>query len=631
MAFKRLIQHLRLSLRFGFCLGCVMSLAGAASAQVLPTQAGNFAVEADSQTWRFFANDTSSLEQRIVWRVLSAAGAQVITSIPLAYQEGWQSQELIDAYTLKPDGRRLQIQQDAIQKQSGMMGGSTGQTWPEYRVWQLKFPDVQVGDRVVLHYRQTQLKPFLPGWHGNQWYANHNFTTEKLTIEVQAPKGMPLAVESDGVQSSDSEDAGLQIRRFTTRVEAKAYDTDAYNASTTVARVLVSTIASHEQLADRFAQAMQAKVVQSTALQDIAQRQTQGLTEPADKARALYDWVRKNIRYNAVFIGAGGWVAHDIDHILDKRYGDCKDHVLLLVSLLKAVGIDAVPALINTGQDYALNKVVTVFNHVITYLPTLNVYLDATGTDIPFGELPNLDRGKPVVLARAQGSTLAQTPALTAQGNRVESRGEFTIRANGTLEGTLRITASGRAAILLQDKLGKIPPGMGSEAVRSLLEQARFTGTGVLRYPPLDRDRAQQTLEVDISISNYLSSPEAGSVSANPVIPSFPIYVMGNTGNFVADQRRFAMPCLPVSVREDFKVTYDPKFSIDRIPKAVTLQEQDVRFAASYGFENHVLQGTREYENTNPSMLCDPSAYEKRKVVMRSINRHLRQQLLYQQ
>lgn len=631
MVFKRLIQDLPLALRLCCCVWCLMLIAGAARAQALPAHAGNFAVEEDNQTWRFFANDTSSLEQRIVWRVLSAAGAQVITSIPLAYQEGWHSQELIDVYTLKPDGRRLQIQPDSIQKQTGIVGGSTGQTWPEYRVLQLKFPDVQVGDRVVLHNRLTQLKPFLPGWHGNQWYANHNFTTEKLTIEVQAPKGMPLAVESDAVQSADSEEKGLQIRRFTTRVEAKAYDTNAHNASTTVARVLVSTITSHEQLADRFAQAMQAKVVQTNALQEIAQRQTQGLTEPADKARALYDWVRKNIRYNAVFIGAGGWVAHDIDHILDKRYGDCKDHVLLLFSLLKAVGIDAVPALINAGQDYALNKVVTTFNHVITYLPALNVYLDATGTDIPYGELPFVDRGKPVVLARAQGSALAQTPVLTAQGNRVESRGEFTISANGTLEGTLRITASGRAAMLMQDKLAKIPPGMGSEAVRRLLEQARLTGTGVLRYPALDRDRAQQALEMDISISNYLSSPEAGSLSANPVMPSFPIYVLGNYGSFVANERRFAMPCVPVSVREDFKVTYDPKFSVDRIPKAMTLQEQGVRFAASYGFENQVLQGTREYEDSNASMLCDTALYEKRKLVMRSISRHLRQQLLYQQ
>jgi len=44
-------------------------------------------------------------------------------------------------------------------------------------------------------------------------------------------------------------------------------------------------------------------------------------------------------------------VPHDAQSILDNRYGDCKDHVVILEALLEAVGIDSSPALINSGPS----------------------------------------------------------------------------------------------------------------------------------------------------------------------------------------------------------------------------------------------------------------------------------------
>ncbi len=70
----------------------------------------------------------------------------------------------------------------------------------------------------------------------------------------------------------------------------------------------------------------------------------------------LSDWVRKNIRYVAVYVGAGGVVPHSAQAVLDNRYGDCKDHVALLEALLKAVAIESSPALINAGNAYVLPR-----------------------------------------------------------------------------------------------------------------------------------------------------------------------------------------------------------------------------------------------------------------------------------
>lgn len=622
-----------MSKRMMRCLSALCWLVGVSAswAQGLPAYAGKFALEEQQKIWRFFADGSSSEEDRSVLRALSAEGAQEITSIPMSYQEGWETLELMEAYTLKSDGRRVELPRDTIQKQTGMMGGSTGLTWPEYRGWQLKYPDVQVGDRVVFHYKHTQTKPYLPGWATYRWLANHNWNTEKISIEVQAPKDMPLALEVQGLEASRADTDSLQIHRFTGHVEAKSYDVSAQNMSTTVARVLVSTLASTDAWANAFGKGMADKAVLTPTLTQIAERETKGLVDPTAKAKALYDWVRKNIRYNAVFIGAGGWVPNGLNAILDKRYGDCKDHALLLVSLLKAVGIDAVPALINVGSDYVLPAVPVGFNHVIVHIPSLGIYLDPTATQVPYGELPLGDRGKPVALARATGSNLAQTPAILAERNVLETSGDFTIAPSGALHGTVKVAAQGNAAMVMQQALAQVPPLMAGEAVRRVLEKAHLNGSGFLRYPALNRDVAVQTAEVDVDISNYLSSPEAGSFSISPRMPDLPLNIASNYSNFSAEQRRFAIPCVPVTVREAFTFRFDPQFKVDRVPKNIAVNADGISFKAEYSFENNVLQTTREYVDTNPAMFCDVALYDQRKAMMRSITKHLRQQLLYQQ
>lgn len=602
----------------------------AAQAQV---NANKFVVEEDRQVWRFTDADTGSVEKYVVLRALSNEGTQALTSLPLDYQDGQQSLELLEAYTLKPDDRRLPVTPEAIQKQTGALGGSTGASMPELRVWQLKYPDVQIGDRVVLHYKLSQLKPGLPGWQSQQWYANRSFATQKLSIEVKAPKDLPLAVESAGVQASRSQEGPLQILRFTAQVEALPGEPGARNMASTVERVLVSTLASNVQLGDLYAQAAQPQVHMSPGLRALAERQTQGLTAPAAKVHAVYDWVRKNIRYNAVYLGAGGWVPHDTDYILAQGYGDCKDHAALLIALLQAVGITAEPALINTAGDFVLPTLAaaSAFNHAIVHVPSLDLYLDPTSTDTPYGELPYGDHGKPVVLARTQGSVLAQTPNLNAQDNLLETQGDFKLSATGELQGVLRVHAHGNAALNLQQRLAQIPPGKEADTVRQWLEGDKLTGAGTLRFAPLQRDIAEQTLEMEVHIPHYASSTDAGSMRANPSLPGLPLSILQQMGNYSAEQRRYALPCTPVTVREKFSLGFAPQFTVLNTPKPLNEDAHGVHFRASYHMDQQTLQGEREYVDTNPAMVCDVAEYQQRKQTMRAIAKNLRQQVLYQQ
>ncbi|TMH54930.1 MAG: transglutaminase domain-containing protein, partial [Betaproteobacteria bacterium] len=176
----------------------------------------------------------------------------------------------------------------------------------------------------------------------------------------------------------------------------------------------------------------------------LAQEITNGLTEPRAKAHALGDWVRKNIRYVAVYIGPGGVVPHTSETVMANRYGDCKDHVTLLEAMLASIGIDSTPALINLGNSYRLQNVPTlgVLNHVITYIPSLNLFLDSTAGPVAAGYLPASELDKPVVLTKT--GQIKRTPA--TQKNIAMSTTEFRISAHGAADFNHSISVTGGEA-----------------------------------------------------------------------------------------------------------------------------------------------------------------------------------------
>jgi len=73
-------------------------------------------------------------------------------------------------------------------------------------------------------------------------------------------------------------------------------------------------------------------------IRGIAEAQTQGLKTPLEKARALYAYVLKNMRYDKT---GEGWGRGDIGWACDMKYGNCTDFHALMSGLLRACGIPA--------------------------------------------------------------------------------------------------------------------------------------------------------------------------------------------------------------------------------------------------------------------------------------------------
>jgi hypothetical protein len=171
---------------------------------------------------------------------------------------------------------------------------------------------------------------------------------------------------------------------------------------------------------------------------------------PRERLRGIFEWVRDHVRYIAVEIGVGGYTPHDAEDILGKRYGDCKDMVVLVCALAARADLRVLPVLTSTRQNGHVDTSLASplqFNHLIAYAPDIDggVWMDATEKDCRFGVLPWYDQGVDVVAAMEKSDTvLLRTPVSSGSANGMHHRWIATVDSTGktSLRGSTILTGA---------------------------------------------------------------------------------------------------------------------------------------------------------------------------------------------
>lgn len=191
---------------------------------------------------------------------------------------------------------------------------------------------------------------------------------------------------------------------------------------------------------------------------------TDGLAKRGEKLNAIATFVQDEIRYVAVEIGMGGWRPRPASRTLHNRYGDCKDKVTLMRTMLQAVGIPSVAVLANAGRFADVKRDFPSpfsFNHVIVAIPIDQLpdmppmpdaskegwlFFDPTDESMPLGGLPALLQGTRVLLAGETDPLLVSLPRCPPERNKRNYRAEIRLRENGSFDADVRITDHGDMA-----------------------------------------------------------------------------------------------------------------------------------------------------------------------------------------
>lgn len=174
-----------------------------------------------------------------------------------------------------------------------------------------------------------------------------------------------------------------------------------------------------------------------------AARLVDGVSSVSRRVEILSAYVQDEIHYEAIEFGRRAYVPKTARETMRDRYGDCKDHALLLYSLLQAVDIDASLALVNLQQAVVPELPNTdQFNHVIVAVPTDDghVFIDTTDKDLRLGELPPRSMAGNHALLLGQRSTLVKIPEYESTLTGLDI--ERTVEAEG--DGLIKVTETAR-------------------------------------------------------------------------------------------------------------------------------------------------------------------------------------------
>jgi transglutaminase-like putative cysteine protease len=173
----------------------------------------------------------------------------------------------------------------------------------------------------------------------------------------------------------------------------------------------------------------------------------------APKLEAALDFVQQEIRYVGIELGEGSHKPRDPATVFAQRFGDCKDKAYLLCTLLRRMGIEAHPVLVDTYSRAAVADRLPSpynFNHVIAAvnIGEKRVFVDPTEA---YQRGPVLERFVPDygygLLIAAGQSGLVRFGSHQGKASEIEIVEKFT--AKGQEEPALlevETTASGTAA-----------------------------------------------------------------------------------------------------------------------------------------------------------------------------------------
>lgn len=174
----------------------------------------------------------------------------------------------------------------------------------------------------------------------------------------------------------------------------------------------------------------------------------EGVNDPIEKAKILYEYMQKKTRYISVQEGIGGWKPISANIVDDVGYGDCKGLTNYMKTLLDAVGVESFYSVIWAGNEKR-NVQKDFFgmqgNHVILNIPNngSDIWLECTSQTMPFGFLGDFTDDRDVLVVTPEGGIIKHTASYKNEQNLQASKATIQLSENGSLTATIQKVSTG--------------------------------------------------------------------------------------------------------------------------------------------------------------------------------------------
>lgn len=208
-----------------------------------------------------------------------------------------------------------------------------------------------------------------------------------------------------------------------------------------------------QSVANWWSRLFKPKTQNSAPIKAMVENLTTDLETPLEKANAIANFVRDEIRYVAIEIGKGRWQPRPPHLTLHNRFGDCKDKTVLMQSMLAVINIKSTPVFTNTSTPiYEALPTPFQFNHCIIGIPIKTnksadwLFFDPTVPSLPLGKLPQRLHGKTAFIPTNKDSLFIKLPDSETREHYRRCVAEANMKSDGSITALVKITDYGNWA-----------------------------------------------------------------------------------------------------------------------------------------------------------------------------------------
>ena len=245
-------------------------------------------------------------------------------------------------------------------------------------------------------------------------------------------------------------------------------------------------------------------------LKTIAQEITAGYTTDEEKIKAIFYWVKDNIKYIAFENGYEGFIPREGSLVLERKFGDCKDMASIINALAKFANVKNVfIAWIGTRKiPYSYHDLATpaVDNHMIAVYKngTDYVFLDATDGQTRYGLPTAFIQGKEALVSENDNYKIIQVPIVKPEENTVKQTLKLTI-SNDKLVGSGNMVFNGYNRSDLLADIGDTSNKARFEMIKGIVEKGsnKFNLINYTEENIKDREKPY-IINFNFDLANYI-------------------------------------------------------------------------------------------------------------------------------
>ena len=554
--------------------------------------------------------------ERVVYRILRTEGVE--RAYARVDFDGQGRVTRMHAWSVAPDGKHYEAgEKDAVE--SALIGVQHGELMGDLRSKVLRIPAAVPGSTVGYEYEE-ELQPYALL---DDWSFQDTIPVREAHYSLELPPGWSYkATWINHPQEPATQTSPTRWQWQVQNINAIKPESQMPPMEAIAGRLSVALLPPNAQgnvfqnWGDLGTWYLNLTVDRRTASPDIQKKVAElaaSKTTTLEKIQALAGFVQTDIRYVAIELGIGGLQPHSAADVFTHRYGDCKDKVTLLSTMLKEIGINSQYLLVNTERG-AVTETTPVgldFNHAILAIqlpqdvnnpallgtvidPKLGRLLlfDPTDSYTPLGRLAGPLQGGFGLLVTPSGGELLKVPELPTSTNAVQRTAHLTLDADGKLSGDVHEIWLGDPAATERSTLDSMPQETDRIKLIEAVMAGSFSTFQLTKASIANRQVSSKPLEWNYSLEvDQYARVTGGLLTVRP-------RVLGSmSAEFLETKspRRYDIQFEgPRQDSDVFEITLPEGYEVDDLPPPV---DEEHPFA-SYHSKTEVIGHTLRYSRT---------------------------------